>query len=652
MKTKTGWLLLLIFAVLNSSAQFSKYIIQFRDKAASPYSISQPAAYLSQRAIQKKQRAGISIQVDDLPVNPAYISSVLQAGAVTLLSTSRWFNQICIQTNDLAALATIRQLSWVASVKAVSARPPRPINFINKWALPAAPSFTTPQKPADPSNNRYSYGNAYQQIHLHQGDFLHNLGFNGKAVVMAVTDAGFYHYNTLPTFDSIIQNGQVLGTWDFVAHKKSVSEEHEHGMKCLSTIAGNLPGKLVGTAPGASFYLFRTEDIAAEYPAEEQNWLAAAERADSLGVDIISVSLGYFAFDDSQFNYTYAAMDGNTSLIAKAVNMAAEKGMLVVVAAGNEGNNAWHYITTPGDARAALTVGAVNAAGVAAGFSSYGPASSGQVKPDVAAIGMGTAVASQLNGLPVSGNGTSYACPVMAGVLTCLLQAFPEVAASHLINAVQQSSSQYSQPDNRMGFGIPDAKKAFVLLQKQTLQLQADITDSCQARIHCTIKAGMGMQVLVERRLGNLAYTIADTLTYTGLFTKQTLTFVDNLAAYAPGTVASYRLRMLINADTNYYLDSVMLPLQNDCRLVEEKIVFAPNPVTDELTVQLQRNTSALLLVQVYNAAGHLLISRQQNTTDRIYRMPIAFKQLPSGVYYVSVWVDEKKQYSKKIIKQ
>ncbi len=283
---------------------------------------------------------------------------------------------------------------------------------------------------------------------------------------VAILDAGFYHYLSLPAFDSVRNNNQVKETYDYVANEVSVNEDHYHGMMCLSIMAGNIPGQLIGSSPKANYYLYKTEDVSSESPVEEQNWAAAAERADSIGVDVISTSLGYNQFDNPIFNHTYADMNGNTTIAARAADFAAKKGMIVVVAAGNEGNSTWHFITTPADADSVVAVGAVNTSGVIGSFSSYGPSSDGQVKPAVASVGVGTALSST-TGPIITGNGTSFATPNMAGLITCLWQAFPEFTNMEIIQAVEKSSSIYNSPDDRIGYGIPNFHIAYDDLNQQ-----------------------------------------------------------------------------------------------------------------------------------------------------------------------------------------
>jgi len=456
---------------LNVSAQFTKYIVKFKDKNGTPFSINNPSQFLSAKAIARRAKQQIAVDQTDLPVVPRYIDSVRLAGSVRVLDQSKWLNQICIETTDAAALQKIGAFSFVLKtqpVKRIAKGVNERENFITRdkfnEQINTVRSVMTPPVAGD----YYAYGNAYNQVHIHNGEYLHNKGFHGEGMLIAILDAGFFHYKTLPAFDSVNLKNQVLETHDFVNNEVSVDEDNWHGMMCFSIMAANLPGQLVGTCPNANFLLYRSEDVSSESPVEEQYWIAAAERADSAGADVISTSLGYNTFDNAVFDYTYADMNGRTSMVAQAATMAARKGMIVLAAAGNEGDDTWHFITTPADADSILAVGAVNASGTPAGFSSYGPSSDGRVKPDVASVGSGTAI-SDTSGTVAFGNGTSFATPNLAGSVTCLWQAFPQFTNMEIIKAVEKSSSIYSNPDNRIGYGIPDFKKAFDDLNQQQI---------------------------------------------------------------------------------------------------------------------------------------------------------------------------------------
>lgn len=549
----------LFFFTTNSYAQFTRYIVKLTDKGYSTFSINNPIQYLTQRSIDRRTRYNIAIDSTDLPVTERYIDSIENAGAVTILNTSKWLNQVAIQTSDAAALVKINSFPFVMATAPVGSFANTSNNPVNKKLDAEVTGNTSSQASSNLiAADYYNYGLSYAQVHLHNGEFLHNRGFRGQGMQMAVLDAGFYHYLTLPTFDSIRNNGQVLGTWDFVARNTSVNEDHTHGMNCLSTIAANMPGTFMGTAPKTSFYLFRTEDVSSEYPIEEQNWVAGMEKADSLGVEITSTSLGYFNFDNPALNYTYANLDGNTTLSAKGADMAAKKGMLCVIAAGNEGNNTWHYIITPSDADSVMAVGAVNTSGVVGSFSSYGPSSDGQIKPSVAAVGVGAVIANPSTGQPTYGNGTSFATPVMAGLTTCLWQAFPEINNMGIINVLQQSATRASNPDNRMGYGIPDMKKAFVMLIKQLYSQQA-VVANCNVTFQLNAKTDSAITIDVQRKLpGEIIYNTINTISSTGGFKMNNLIFVDDLSMYTTSGI-SYRFKMNIAADTSFYLDSTIV---------------------------------------------------------------------------------------------
>ncbi len=572
----------LAFGTLQSHAQFSRYIIRLKNKTGTPFTISNPSQFLTQRSINRRTRYNIPIDTTDLPIPPSYLDSIRQAGTVTILNVSKWLNQVCISTTDNAALTRINNFSFVQSTSGIAARvnnngdAQRPVNkfLLESIESPAAPAAV------QNTNDFYGYGSSYNQVRIHNGEFLHNYGFRGQGMQMCITDAGFLNYLSLPTFDSVRNNGQILGTWDFVANNSSVNEDDSHGMRCFSTIAANIPGTFTGTAPAASFYLYRTEDVFSEYPVEEQNWAAAAERGDSLGIDVFSISLGYTTYDNSSLSYNYSTdMTGNKTMITRAVNLAAKKGILVVAAAGNDGNDSWRYIATPADADSALTVGAININRQPASFSSYGPNADGQIKPDVAAVGAGVVVASSSTGQPSFSNGTSFACPIMAGIGACLWQAFPEVKNMDIIQGLRQSADRFATPDDRTGYGIPDAKRAFVNFIKQLRTLNSYM-DECTAVLNYKVKASSEMNILFERKLPSDAdYVIVNTQTFTGAFSTRTFSYTDGLGEYTSGVPVKYRIKMTIGTDTSFYLDSVSLAYVVQCNQITERKI-CPNTST------------------------------------------------------------------------
>ena len=650
---------LLIFFIIfiadsvNSYGQLSRYIVKLKNKTGTSASINSPSTFLSQRAIDRRSRYSINIDESDLPITPAYIDSIRLSGNVIILNVSKWLNQVCIQTTDSLALNKINKFSFVIAASPVAARVANEIHLINKKIDTSNLRIlsTNANKPQSPPNY-YNYGQSLAQIHLNNTEFLHNHGFRGEGMQISIMDGGFYHYQSLPTFDSVRNNNQILGTYDFVNSKISVNEGNAHGMNCFSTIAANMPGSFVGTAPKTSFYLFVTEDVNSEYPIEEQNWAAAAERADSLGVDVFSVSLGYTTFDNSSLDHSYADMNGKTTIIARAAAYAAKKGIIVTVAAGNEGNNSWHYISTPADADSILTVGAVNTSGQVANFSSYGPSSDGRVKPDVAAVGLNAIIANPNTGSPANGSGTSFACPIMAGVTTCLWQAFPEVNNVSIIDVLHQSANRFTTPDNRTGYGIADVKKAFVLLVKKLYKQQIAITSNCKTDIKLSIKTASDMSVFIERKLpADTGYKIISTQHSTAGFALNNFIFSDDLNALKSSVTIKYRTSMSIGTDTTFYLDSAAVNYIPSCNPAsKENISISPNPVTNKLFVTITKNNTVNATIEVYGLNGQKIYNLNNQTVTGTQIFTIPMKNLNAGIYLISVFINDKNEYTKKIL--
>jgi hypothetical protein len=465
-----------LFFSFSAKSQYSRYIIRLKDKNGSTYSFSNPLAYLSAKAITRREKYKIPVDSTDLPVRTAYMDSIRAVPNVIILNTSKWLNQVCIKTTDPAALAAINSFSFVKSSSPVAVRMIQPLpvqsgktNEYNQQPVPLRTNNIAAPFGITGLQDLYNYGSNAGQVHIHEGEYLHNLGFHGEGITIAMLDAGFYNYKNNPAFDSLRLLNQVLGTWDYVANEQSVNEDNTHGAYCLSIIGANEPGKIIGTAPKAKFWLLRTEDAGSEYPVEEENWVAAAEFADSAGVDLITSSLGYSDFDDHSFDHSYAQRDGKTSMISIGATLAVKKGILVTNSAGNSGNSATDakFVICPADADSVLTIGSTNVNGVISSFSSWGPNSAGKLKPNVVSVG-GPAVAADVNtGNPVTGNGTSFSNPNLCGLIACLWQAYPEFSNMEIIKALQKSASQYTNPDYRYGYGIPNMRIAYLDLQQQ-----------------------------------------------------------------------------------------------------------------------------------------------------------------------------------------
>jgi subtilisin family serine protease len=456
-------ILAILFEPLATEAQ-SYYWVAFSDKNNSPWSLSFPDEYLSKKAIERREKQNIAVDSLDMPVNPSYIQQVTQLGAA-FVHASKWLNGITVKVLDTNFSDEVVKLPFVKEIQ-LTKRATQVKSGMNKFAEPDA---------ADNSMeiDTLVYGESAYQVAQLNGQFLHNQNFRGQGMSIAVLDAGFYRVDQYSAFDSLWMNGQIAGTKNFVADDTvtGLFEGHYHGMSVLSVMGGNVPGELMGTAPKANYWLVRSEDHVTEFLIEEDNWVVAAEFADSVGADVINSSLGYFTFGDPAMNHTYAEMDGKTTRVARAANIAASRGMLVFSSAGNEGreNNPWKYIITPSDGDSVIAVGAVNKDGVPAPFTSRGPASDGDIKPNVSAVGWNTII-QRSNGIIGTGNGTSYSSPVMAGAATCLWQANPFATAAQVKNAIEQSAHLYLSPDSLLGYGIPDMKIADKILKNTVLQ--------------------------------------------------------------------------------------------------------------------------------------------------------------------------------------
>ena len=454
MKIRLVLLLIFLCSQLGMLAQDSSstYWVKLKDKIGTPFQVSNPEAFLSQRSIDRRVKQHIPIDPTDLPVSSVYLDNLKRLG-LQVVHTSKWLNGATVRTSDTTLMKTIAALPFVQSVQLT-----KPSNVIKSAHL----KFNEPEEntiiaPAQ-------YGNSYNQLSQLNGQYLHNKGFRGRGIQIAVIDAGFWKVNEIAAFDSLRTSNRILGTHDFVDPQSDIYLQHSHGMSVLSTMGGNIPGTLVGTAPDASFYLFRSEDAATEYLVEEDNWVAAAEMADSVGVDVINSSLGYNLFDDPRMNHTYSDMNGIKNRVTQGANMAFEKGILVFTSAGNEGTNAWRHIISPSDGVNVIAVAAVDKFGIRASFSSEGPAFGGAIKPNVAAQGSSTFLVTSTGEIGTS-SGTSFSSPVLTGMGACLMQANPYASVKQLKLAIEQSAGMYLTPDSLLGFGIPDFQKADLLLK-------------------------------------------------------------------------------------------------------------------------------------------------------------------------------------------
>jgi subtilisin family serine protease len=458
-------------------SQITERVVYFKDKNGTAFSISRPSEFLTQKSIDRRAKQGISITKQDLPVNATYISQLKNLGAEVPYAI-KWFNAAIVKADEATFIA-IGNLSFVDKINkmAVYSDP----NRVAKVSATCEIENTNRedeicqefdiQKVANTQDNEenFNYGNSLTQIQMLGVDKMHEQGFLGQGIHIAVLDGGFFNTNTLSAFS----HATIPFVYDVVGNGKNVYQASSHGTKVLSAMLSKAEGEIIGTAPEATYYLFRTEDVRREMPIEEAFWVVGAEKADSLGVDIIQSSLGYSDFDNAAYNYTWNNLDGKTALISQAAEIASQKGIVVVTSAGNSGNDAWQKISFPADAPSVLAVGAVDKDRKIGNFSSLGNSADGRTKPDIMAMGVGTTLWSELNRL-TSGNGTSYAAPLIAGLVAGFMQKNPTLSQVQVVDAMRRAGDNYTSPNAQYGYGIPSFQS---LTGEAVLGLNEDLTN-------------------------------------------------------------------------------------------------------------------------------------------------------------------------------
>ncbi|MEM7107091.1 MAG: S8 family peptidase [Bacteroidota bacterium] len=418
-------------------AQVNRYAVFFSDKDGTPYSIDEPETFLSSRSVERRLRQGIAIQENDLPVNPEYVAGLTTAG-VDVFYTSKWFNLAIIQSQN-ETTTTLLDLPYVSEIRLIATDE----RLVASGRKKSSWLSRSKSKTTDSQLNQLGVNN------------LHNEGFFGAGILVAIFDSGFNGVNTASPFSAIIDQERLQDSFNFVLNTADVFDLDDHGTEVLSVIGAEVEEDFTGAAPKSSFALYLTEDESSEFPIEEFNWLLAAERADSTGVDIINSSLGYNTFHSPFDDYSIEDMDGNTTVVSRAADLAASKGILVVTSAGNEGNdNDWGIVTAPADADSVLSVGSVNALGVISFSSSNGPTADGQIKPEVMARGVNTSVINALGNLNTA-SGTSFSAPLIAGMAACIWEARPDLTAQQLRDTIISISDNFDTPNNQYGYGIP-----------------------------------------------------------------------------------------------------------------------------------------------------------------------------------------------------
>ncbi|MFN8415782.1 MAG: S8 family peptidase [Cytophagaceae bacterium] len=439
-------LLIVVFFVLHLlcvQAQTDTVVVFFKDKLLSSFSVSQPEQYLSPRAIQKRSQNQIEIDTIDLPVNSTYLEDLQLSGA-NILYSLKWFNAAVI-TYPLTNHNTIFTKAYIDHIDVLMS--------------------STLGGTLSSSNTLTDYANSKNVLDYMDVPYMHQSGYRGNGVLIGIIDSGFEGVDTLSIYKNLRTQNRIVYSYDVADQESDVYNDHLHGTYILSVLAADSSGYYVGVAPDASFVLLRSEISNRELRIEEYNWVKALEIADSCGVDVVNTSLGYNQFDIPHQSYTTNEMDGSTSICAQGSYLAYKKGMILVVSAGNEGNKSWQKITTPGDSPYVITVGSVDYSGTKSDFSSVGPTATGTIKPDVVAIGNTFPCIGPDGNIKITG-GTSLSAPMITGLIAGLLQQYPNVSPTVMMELLRRSGSNFQDPNNQIGYGVPTfirASRTFAL---------------------------------------------------------------------------------------------------------------------------------------------------------------------------------------------
>ena len=469
-----GVLLPLISSKPSPTEGINRYILYFVDKVGSRCELSDVSCYLSARSIARRSKHDVSPSEQDLPVSDIYTQDLFARGVRPYFS-SRWLNAALLQCtaeqiDSLKVLPYVRDIVFVAPGERLSS-----MDTIS-YALPSPPPPKAPLSSSTPVTNLQ---NSMLNI-----EAMHQAGFRGEGLLIAVTDGGFRTADTTSYFYDLHKDARVLDSYDFVGHSEHVYHRGTHGTAVLSTMAAYKAGEFTGIAPKADYALYLTEDVQSEYRVEEYNWLFAAERADSLGADILQVSLGYKNFDADTMNYANTMLDGEQAVITRAANMAHARGMLVIVAMGNAGEEG---LGAPADAQGVISVAAVGYGGERVPFSSTGFQDSllSYTKPDLAALGLYTICIAD-GGLAIE-SGTSLATPQVSGLAAGLWQAFFHKSNSEIASMLHLSGDQAQSPDHLRGYGVPHffraIEQAAIPLDWTKTSLQTERKEGTKSRI-------------------------------------------------------------------------------------------------------------------------------------------------------------------------
>jgi len=437
------------------------FFVQFHDKLLNYVELDDVQSFMSEKSLKRREIQGVKLDSIDLPVTKAYLDNTIEPG-IELRFVSKWLNGAVISVQDKENAYKLKVKFFVDEVVYLGHSEKEKASKSGTKSAGDIPIDQNNQYKRSTDESKEYYNTSYDQIQMLRGIELHKAGLKGRGMLVAVFDAGFYRVDELSAFKSLRDENRLVATFDIVTGDQNVYEDNDHGMNVLGVMAANSPGQIMGTAPEASYVLFRTESKRFENLLEELNWVRAAEMADSMGVDVINSSLGYNTFDEKRLDHNHSELDGKTSYISRGAHIASTRGILVVNASGNDGNKSWHKINFPADASGILTVGAVDLNLNPPAFSSYGPTADYRIKPEISALGYQASITTTYG--TGMANGTSFSCPIVAGMMTCLWQSDRSKSPEELISAISRSGHLFYNPDNVLGYGVPDFYKALTIL--------------------------------------------------------------------------------------------------------------------------------------------------------------------------------------------
>ena len=532
------YFLLFVLTFLGSQVGMAqdRYAVFFKYKPQQEFSLANPSQFLTSKALQRRDREKLALDSLDLPVAASYLQGIRPA-IVELLYSSKWLNAAVVVADTtgkkwMEALPYVEKVNWIAKGFIPKEGNRQFSQILNPWEVDSFSKWEIEEN--------YRQAEAYDfQNHLLGIEKMHQAGFTGKNRTIAIFDSGFPGMDTISAFAPVFKNKQLVGQLNVVRPWiKGVFRDHEHGTQVASLILAYQPGSLVSGAYGAKIILATTEDVTSEYPIEEFNWVRAAEYADSLGVDIINSSLGYLDFDEPSLTYSNSQLDGKTTFISRGATIAGKKGILVVTSVGNYGSAGGSSLVAPADAAGILSVGAVTSTASVAAFSSRGPTADGRTKPELAAFGQ-NAVVIRPSGQVVAVSGTSFSAPQITALAAGLWEARPDWTKEELLNNLFQSGSQYTSPDQNLGYGIPNFREALygallgvteeevngtLIYPNPIISTNLFIQVGNDTRLFFQLRDGLGRLIfekMAERQSSNVPYQIDLPVLVTGIYLIQ-----------------------------------------------------------------------------------------------------------------------------------